>query len=140
VRREHGRKIELPDVKRYFPVVLLSDSFPSMTFLSRSMLGHHAGVAPVIWDLATLDTVTQILPTPVDFLYFLKCRSDEFDSIISDSEYNYLVYHLKMKLARPPDCDFMDIGRDFATAVGRLYGRKRSWCFAGTSDRSLGPD
>ena len=112
-----GEIIKLPDVKRIFPVVLLSDGFPGMTFLSRNMLEQHQGVAPVIWDLAMLDAIAQILPTPVDLLYFLKCRSDAFDSIMSDSEYNYLGYHLTQKLAKNPDYDFMEIGRDFATPV-----------------------
>jgi hypothetical protein len=112
-----GKEISLPDIKRVFPVVLLSDGFPGMTFLSRGMLERHPGVAPVIWDLGTMDTISQILPTALDFLYFLKCRSDTFDAILSDSEYNYLGYHLKLKLVRPADADFMDIGRDFATEV-----------------------
>lgn len=114
---KNGEVIKLPDVKRVFPVVLLSDSFPGMTFLSRNMLEQHQGVAPVVWDLATLDTIAQILPTPVDLLYFLKCRSDAFDSIMSDSEYNYLGYHLTLKLAKSSEYDFLQIDRDFATPV-----------------------
>jgi hypothetical protein len=49
-------------------------------------------------------------------LFYLKCRGDVFDTVISDSEYNYLGYHLRQKLA-VPDKTFMLIERDFATVV-----------------------
>lgn len=113
----NGQSIDLPNIKRAFPVVLLSDGFPGMTLLSHMMLKRDKAVAPVIWDIAVLHTVTEILPTPVDFLFYLKCRSEAFDNISSDSEYNYLGYHLKLKLTKPSDCDFMQIDRDFAASV-----------------------
>jgi len=64
-----------------------------------------------------LDCVARLLPTPIDLIFYLKCRSDVFDKVVSDSEYNFLGYHIKYKLAIPPDVDGMILDRDFATAV-----------------------
>jgi len=81
------------------------------------MLERSERIAPVIWDIGTLDCVTKIMPTPIDLLFYLKCRSDVFGYVISDSEYNFLGYHLESKLVLPADADWMVIDRDFATTV-----------------------
>ncbi len=112
-----GKVLTFPRTVRTFPAVILSDGFPAATFLSSFMLERGERVAPVIWDIGVLDCVTRILPTPVDLLFYLKCRSDAFENIHSDSEYNFLGYHLKNKLVLPEDADFMMIERDFATTV-----------------------
>jgi hypothetical protein len=113
----NGHPISIPKVKRAFPLVVLSDPFPGITFLSGRLLQKIEQGAPAIWDIGVLDCVTQLLPTPVDFLFYLKSRSGVFDHIHSDSEYNFLGYHLQGKLARAPEFDFMMIDRDFATVV-----------------------
>ena len=81
------------------------------------MLKRSATIAPVIWDLGVLDCVARVLPTPIEFLYYLKSRSDLFDKVHSDSEYNFLGHHLNYKLAMAPDADFMLLERDFAGVV-----------------------
>ena len=96
---------------------MLSDAFPAATFLSNIMLKRSERIAPVIWDLGVLDCVARMLPTPIEFLYYLKCRSDVFDKMHSDSEYNFLGYHLKYKLAMDPEYDFMTLHKDFAEIV-----------------------
>ena len=58
-----------------------------------------------------------MLPSPIEMLFYLKARGDVFDRIISDSEYNFLGYHIRAKLALPPEVDLMFIERDFATVV-----------------------
>jgi len=109
-----------PPTVRVFPVVLLSDHFPAITFLSNFMLKRKAGIAPVIWDLGVLDAVASILPTPIEFLFYLKSRADTFESIHSDSEFNFLGYHLLQKLVLPADADWMVIERDFAETIDDL--------------------
>lgn len=112
-----GKPIEIPQVKRIFPVVILSDAFPGVTFLSGTWLERDEGIAPVILDIATLDCISQILPTPVDLIFYLKSRSDAFGRILSDSEYNFLGYHLQAKLAVSPEYNLMMLDRDFASVV-----------------------
>ena len=112
-----GEELELHTFPRFFPMVVLSDSFPASTMLSRVMLERRDAIAPVIWDIGVLDCIARLLPTPIDILVYLKCRSDVFDNIVSDSEYNYLGYHIQSKLALPPENDMLMLERDFATLV-----------------------
>lgn len=114
----NGSEITLPTSPRVFPLVVLSDAFPAATALSRRLLYRPEGSpAPVIWDIGVLDCVARILPTPIELLFYLKCRGEVFDTIISDSEFNYLGYHFGHKLALAPKADLMMIDRDFATVV-----------------------
>lgn len=113
-----GATIRLSKFPRVFPIVLLSDMFPAATNLSRSMLDRKEGdPAPVIWDMGFFDCASRMLPSPIEMLFYLKARGDVFDRIISDSEHNFLGYHIRAKLALPPEADFMVIDRDFATVV-----------------------
>lgn len=112
-----GKTLVFPPTVRTFPAVVLSDAFPAATFLSNIMLKRSERIAPVIWDLGVLDCVARMLPTPIEFLYYLKCRSDVFDKMHSDSEYNFLGYHLKYKLAMDPEYESMTLHKDFAEIV-----------------------
>lgn len=102
---------------RVFPAVVLSDAFPGATTLADMMLQRSDTIAPVIWDLGVLDSVARMLPTPIEFLYYLKCRSAVFGKVHSDSEYNFLGFHLKHKLVAWADYDSMTLDRDFAAIV-----------------------
>jgi hypothetical protein len=112
-----GKELEFHTLPRFFPMVVLSDPFPASTMLSHAMLERGHGIAPVIWDIGVLDCVARLLPSPIELLFYLKWRSDAFDNIVSDSEYNYLGYHIRLKLGLPPDYHFMMIERDFAAVV-----------------------
>lgn len=115
--RPNGEEVELPRLPRLFPIVVLSDPFPSATLLSHSLLKRGIADAPVIWDIGVLDCVTRMLPSPIDLLFYLQCRAQVFETVMSGSEYNYLGYHIRAKLALPPDVDGMMLDRDFATVV-----------------------
>jgi hypothetical protein len=112
-----GTLLTFPAVPRVFPVVILSDPFPASTFLSHTMLERGNGLAPVIWDLGVLDCVARLLPTPIEMIFYLKSRSDVFEKVVSDSEYNFLGYHIRTKLAASDEFDMMMLDRDFATVV-----------------------
>ncbi|WMS45372.1 nuclease-related domain-containing protein (plasmid) [Acuticoccus sp. MNP-M23] len=112
-----GQTLHFTETARTYPVVVLSDAFPSTTILSDAMLEREPGIKPVIWDLGFLDAAARLLPTPIEFLFYLKCRAEMFERIHSDSEFNFLGYHLRAKLFIPDDCDFMHLDRDFASVI-----------------------
>ena len=45
------------------------------------MLDRGSNMAPVIWDLGVLDCVAQMLPSPIELLFYLQCRAQVFDTI-----------------------------------------------------------
>jgi hypothetical protein len=112
-----GKVLTFSSLPRLFPIVVLSDPFPASTLLSKILLERGAKIAPVIWDIGVLDCVARLLPTPIEMFFYLKSRSEAFDNVISDSEYNYLGYHIRSKLVRPADADMLILERDFATVV-----------------------
>lgn len=114
---KQGKLLNFKYPPRPFPVVILSDSFPASTFLSGVMLESGGAIAPVIWDLGVLDAVARILPTPIELIFYLKSRAEVFEKVYSDSEYNFLGYHIKAKLAISDDFDRVMLDRDFATVV-----------------------
>lgn len=114
---EDGEEMTICVAPRFFPMVVLSDPFPGATLLSRRMLERDDKVTPVIWDIGMLDCIVRLLPSPVEMLLYLKCRSDAFDNVISDSEFNYLGHHIRSKLVPPPDNDLLILARDCATVV-----------------------
>lgn len=116
-KTKDGKTLVFPPTVRIFPAVVLSDAFPAATFLSNIMLKLSERIAPVIWDLGVLDCVARMLPTPIEFLYYLKCRSHVFSKMHSDSEYNFLGYHLKYKLPLDSEYEFMTLHKDFAEVV-----------------------
>ena len=112
-----GVELTFAPTTRVFPLVILSDGFPSVTFLSSALLERAERIAPAIWDIGVLDCVTRVLQTPIDLLAFLKARSDTFERIMSDSEFNILGYHVQQKLAVGAETTAIMIDRDFAAVI-----------------------
>ena len=112
-----GKELNIPAVSRFFPMVVLSDHFPASTVLSLNLLARGHNTAPVIWDIGMLDCIARLLPSPIEMLLYLKCRSDAFDNIVSDSEYNFLGYHIRSKLAVPSGNDILLLERQHASVV-----------------------
>ena len=112
-----GKELKIHALSRFFPMVVLSDHFPASTILLCNLLERGENIAPVIWDIAVLDCIARLLPGPIEMLLYLKCRSDAFEQIVSDSEYNFLGYHIRSKLAVASDSDILELDRQFATVV-----------------------
>lgn len=112
-----GRELKFPTLPRLFPMVVLSDHFPAATQLSGMLLKRVNDVSPVIWDLGFLDCVARMLASPIELIFYLQARSQNFDQVVSESELVFLGYHIRSKLALPNDADWMMIDRDFAMVV-----------------------
>lgn len=115
--RPDGTKIEVRRVNRLFPMVVLSDHFPAVTMLARSLLEREKEIAPVIWDLGVLDCAARLFPNPVDMIFYLKSRSDLYDQVMSESEHCFIGFHLTHKLALPDEFHGLVIDRDYAQPV-----------------------
>ena len=67
-------------LSRVFPVVVLSDHFPSLTLSSGQLIQKHRDWAPVIVDLFFLEGLFEVLNHPCEALYYLQQRGAIFRS------------------------------------------------------------
>lgn len=109
------RKFEF--LARAFPLVILSDHFPSLSMLSNDLIKTKEGRFPVVTDVFFLDVLLKVLNDPVELLYYLQQRTRFFEKIHTDSEYNLLGFHMKHKLYVSDEHDFVMIDKGFAADI-----------------------
>lgn len=112
-----GGALTFSETPRVFPMVALSDCFPASMMLSVVMLDYVEELCPVIWDLGVLDCVAKVLPTPVEFISYLKCRARAFQKVSAANEYSLLGYHLVNRLMLPSDADHLSVDQDYSTEI-----------------------
>lgn len=122
-------------LSRAYPIVVLSDHFPSLTILTRHLVQEHKDWPPIIVDLFFLDVLCQLLHHPVDIIYYLRQRARFFNQIWTDSEFNLLGFHMRQKLYVGEDIDFMMVDRDFGAELSDYFVAKEAG--AATSVRFL---
>jgi hypothetical protein len=112
-----GKARRFAFVIRTFPIVVLSDHFPSLTILMDQLLKAGDRPRPVVVDLFFLEVCFELLGDPVEVLYYLQQRARFFDKLRSDSEFNLLGFHLKTKLFVEDEYDGVLIWNDFASDI-----------------------
>ncbi len=111
-------------VTRTFPIVILSDHFPSLPILIDRLLKPVDEAKPVVVDVFFLQVALEVLGDPVEVLYYLQQRSRFFDVFASDSEFNFLGFHLKDRLYADGEFDRVLISSGFATEIEDYWIRK----------------
>ena len=108
-------------VTRVFPVVVLSDHFPSLTTLVNRLIRTKAQRSPVVIDIFFMEVLFVLLRSPSDVLYYLQQRARFFHKILTDSEFNLLGFHLKHKLHVGDECDMLAVDQGFATDINEYF-------------------
>lgn len=97
-----GNEVTLPpSVKEVFLVSLVSDHYPALAFqASQSLKFQSTDVIqpPFVMDVFLLDTLTEMLATPLRLLSYVKLRVDVADKLMSGHELTVLGYHLSKNL------------------------------------------
>jgi len=97
-----GREIVLPTgIKTVYPLCLVSDHFPALSFQARQFLKTTTLAkleTPLVCDVFFLDTVTEMLETPLRLLSYLELRSLAGNSVMLSHEHTALGFHLKQNL------------------------------------------
>lgn len=97
-----GKDIELPsDIKEVFLFNLVSEHYPALAFqASQSLKFQTTDVIrpPFVMDVFLLDTLTEMLATPLRLLGYVRLRVDVADKLMSGHELTVLGYHLKQNL------------------------------------------
>jgi hypothetical protein len=99
---DKGQEIKLLSaVKQVFPVCVVSDHYPALSFQTRQFLKLKTGdkiCAPLVSDLFMLDVMTEFLDTPMRCLSYLDLRARAGEGVMSSHETTTLAYHLKKNL------------------------------------------
>ncbi len=102
LRCKDGRPIPLPAYPRtIFPVTVVADHYPALAFQARHFLKVKSTeqiALPLVTDIFTLDTVTEMLASPLRFLSYLSFRAHYSDKIMASHEHMILSYHLRQNL------------------------------------------
>lgn len=99
---DNEKVVELPPrIKEVFLVSLVSEHYPALAFqASQSLKFQITDVIrpPFVMDVFFLDTLTEMLATPLRLLGYVKLRVAAWDKLMSGHELTVLGYHLKQNL------------------------------------------
>lgn len=120
-----GNEVTLPQsIKEVFLVSLVSEHYPALAFQVKQSLKFQATDVirpPFVMDVFLLDTLTEMLVSPLRLLSYLKLRVDVEARLMSGHELTVLAYHLKQNLWLDKEQDFIilddSIARDLDTAM-----------------------
>ena len=95
-------EVELPpSIKEVFLFSLVSEHYPALAFQASHLLKYQTTDAirpPFVMDVFLLDTLTEMMTTPLRLLGYVKLRVALADKLMSGHELTVLGYHLKKNL------------------------------------------
>jgi hypothetical protein len=116
----NGTEIKIPNhIKKIHPVCIVSDHYPALSFQARQFLKTTISdviLAPLISDVFALDTMTELLDTPLRLLSYLELRAAAADNVIASHENAVLGFHLRKNLWLG-DYNMIQLGDDISTDV-----------------------
>ena len=99
---DKGKEVHLPpSIKEVFLFSLVSEHYPALAFQASQFLKFQTTDVirpPFVIDVFLLDTLTEMLTTPLRFLSYVKLRVAASDKLMSGHELTVLGYHLKQNL------------------------------------------
>ena len=120
-----GNEVALPEsVKEVFLISLVSDHYPALAFQVKQSLKFETTDVirpPFVMDVFLLDTLTEMLASPLRLLSYIKLRVDVTDKLMSGHELTVLGYHLRQNLWLDEEHDLVmlddSIARDLDAAM-----------------------
>ncbi|EKN4004804.1 SEC-C domain-containing protein [Yersinia enterocolitica] len=99
---DNTKEINLPpSIKDIFLISIVSEHYPALAFqVKQSLTFQNNDVIrpPFVMDVFLLDTLTEMLETPLRLLSYVKMRVAVSDKLMSGHELTVLGYHLKRNL------------------------------------------
>ncbi|TGN95657.1 preprotein translocase [Burkholderia sp. USMB20] len=119
------KEIDLPpSIKEVFLFSLVSEHYPALAFQASQFLKFQTTAVirpPFVMDVFLLDTLTEMLTTPLRLLSYVKLRVSVSDKLMSGHELTVLGYHLKQNLWLDEEYDSViledSIAQDLDTAM-----------------------
>lgn len=116
--RETVHLIDSPRV--IFPVAVVADHYPALAYQVRQFLQAKPNeqiVAPLVLDVFALDTITEMLDSPLRLISYLSLRARFGNKMLMSHEHVLLGYHLKNNLWPSPDDDLVKLHDNFSSAL-----------------------
>ena len=121
VLNKDGRSINMPkDLKEIYILCVLSEQYPSLPFQTRQFLRVEKTkqiMEPFVMDVFLLDTMTEMLRSPLYFLSYINRRTTYGGSVFSASELAVLDRHLKANLWLNAGPNQLLIGENFHSSL-----------------------
>lgn len=122
---DKGKEVDLPpSIKEVFLFSLVSEHYPALAFQASQFLKFQTTDVirpPFVMDVFLLDTLTEMLTTPVRLLSYVKLRVTVSAKLMSGHELTVLGYHLKQNLWLDEKYDMViiedSVAQDLDTAM-----------------------
>lgn len=125
-----GSEIALPErIQEIYLFCVVSDHYPALSFQSRQFLKTESVdrvQAPLVTDVFTIDAMTEMLQSPLQFLSYVNRRANYAEQIMASHELTVLGYHLTQNLWVQPDVDLVQIGDDCAAGLDIAMAVRRT--------------
>lgn len=129
LRDEDGQQVRLDSpIRRVFPICLVADHYPALAAQVRQFLVWSpvdCVAAPMVTDLFALDTICEMLSSPLRLLHYLHLRDLFADKLSFNHEIILLGFHLRRNLWLEDDFDHALIGDDFAADLEAAMAVRR---------------
>lgn len=116
-----GREVVPPDdIKEIYIFCVVSDNYPALSFQARQFLETESidrVQAPLVMDVFTVDAMTEMLQSPLQFLSYVNRRANYAEQLMASQELTILGYHLKKNLWVPSDVNMMLLGDEFSSGL-----------------------
>lgn len=130
LRTADGCEVSFPHkLNEIYIFCVVSDHYPALSFQARQFLKTLCAPRvqpPLVMDIFTIDAVTEMLPSPLQFLSYVNRRANYADRIVANQELEVLAYHLKHNLWMSSEVDVLHIGSDFSAGLDIAMGVRRN--------------
>jgi len=114
-------EIQIPvDLKKGYVICVVADHYPALSYQTRQFLQAVPSdrvAPPFVMDVFLLDTMAEMLDTPLHFLSYIDRRTGYDDKLMSSHELNLLGFHIKYNLWIDGEYDLFMMHDDFSTEL-----------------------
>lgn len=125
-----GVEVALPRViKEVYILCVVSDHYPALSFQTREFLKTakiDRVLPPLVMDVFAIDTMTEMLQSPLQLLSYINRRTNYADRIMASNELTILGYHLTKNLWLQSDVSLAQIHDDFSAGLDIAMAARRT--------------
>jgi len=135
-----GAALTIAPPRAVYPVCVVADHYPALTVQARHFLKFEADDlvhAPFATDVFVIDTMAEMLTSPLRFLSYLDRRVGLADKITTTNEFAVLGYHLAQNLWIDEDVSLAMIADDHSIAIDTAMTVRREGLVGTTTPKGI---